>query len=122
MYFEQQVREAADAKSILTLADITRFPWQQVKGFTSFKPRHQKRKCPFSWDWPGEDRQSIIDSGLLSVLIFVNEGAIADYVEFRNDRISIEDFEKGLTPETARFEVSRSGLVEDAYQLTVVPF
>jgi predicted RND superfamily exporter protein len=120
-YFEQQVKATADSDGVLSLADIIKFPWQQVKGFENFRPEHQKRSCPFNWNWSDEDRQSIIDSGLLSVLIFVNEGSIAGYIEFRNDRVSIDDFEKGLTPETARFKVERTGLNTDAFRLTVLP-
>ncbi len=119
-FFRQQIQQAADSDGILRLSDITEFPWQQVKGFRSLKPQRKTRSCPLNWDWSGSERQAIIDAGLLSVIIFFDEGTISNYVEFTNDRIEIDDFEKNLTPETAIFKVQRSGAGENAYRLIVM--
>ena len=100
---------------------MTAFPWQWVKGFTAFKPRHQTKNCPFEWDWSNRQRQEIIDAGQLSVLIFIHEGAIADYIEFRSERIKIDDFEQNLTPETALFKARRVAGSTQAYQLSLLP-
>ncbi len=103
--FLQRVTQAADSGSTLKLSDITDFPWQQVKGFVEFKPRYQTRSCPFGWDWSSERRQELIESGLLSVVIFFNKGSVSKYIEFRGDRILIEGFDKALTPDSAVFRV-----------------
>lgn len=120
-YFSQQVQQAADSGDILKLVDVVVFPWQQVKGFAEFKPQHQTKSCPFKWDWSNQERQEIIDAGQLSILIFIHEGAIADYIEFRNDRIKIDDFGKVLTPETALFRAQRLPNIEQTYQLSLLP-
>ena len=111
-YFMQQVQQVADSDSLLKLTDVTAFPWQWVKGFTAFKPQHQTKNCPFEWDWSNRQRQEIIDAGQLSVLIFIYEGAIANYIEFRSEFIKIDDFEKNLTPETAVFKVQKKSSFE----------
>ena len=119
-FFRQKVQEAADSTGILKFTDFTEFPWQQLKGFARLKPQRKTRNCPFNWDWSGKERQEIIDAGLLSVFIFFDGGSISNYVEFRNDRIEIDDFEKNLTPETAKFNVQRTGSGGDAFRLTLV--
>jgi hypothetical protein len=119
-FFRQKVQQAADSTGILKFADFTEFPWQQLKGFASLKPQRKPRNCPFDWDWSGKERQEIIDAGLLSVIIFFDGGSISNYVEFRNDRIEIDDFEKNLTPETAKFRAVRKESEENAYRLTLV--
>ncbi len=121
VHFTQKIEQAANSNKALILGDITDFPWQQVKAFTSFKPQHKKASCPFNWDWPGDNRQSIIDAGLMSVLIFFNQGSVSNYIEFRSDRISIDEFEQSLTPDTARFKVKKSSGSETGYRLTLLP-
>ena len=119
--FRQKVQEAADSTGTLKFADITEFPWQQVKGFAGLKPQRITGNCPLNWDWSSEERQEIIDASLLSVIIFFEGRTISNYVEFRNDRIEIDDFGKNLTPETAKFSVQRTGPGRDSYKLTLVP-
>ena len=96
------------------------FPWEHVKGFARFKPQYQKRSCPLGWGWSDEERQAIVDSDLLSVLIFFNEGKIVNVVDFRNDRVAMEEFESGLTPQTASFSVKRTSEGEDRYEVLVL--
>ncbi len=105
--FVQQVTQAASSGSLLKLADITDFPWQQVKGFAQFKPQRETGNCPFGWDWSSAQRRRLIASGLLSVLIFFNEGSVSKYIEFSGDRILMDDFDKALTPDTAVFAIEQ---------------
>lgn len=119
--FLQHVSEAANSGSALKLSDITDFPWQQVKGFVKFKPRHQTSSCPFGWDWSSEQRQDLITSGLLSVLIFFNEGSVSKYIEFRSDRILMDDFDKALTPDSAVFTAEHTGYESDPVRMIAVP-
>ena len=106
---------------MLKLSDITDFPWQQVKGFVKFKPRHRTSSCPFGWDWSSEQRQDLITSGLLSVLIFFNEGSVSKYIEFRGDRILIDDFDKALTPDSAVFTAKHTGYEGAPVRMSVIP-
>lgn len=119
--FIQKIDRAATSNGILDLAEITEFPWQQVKGFNHFKPQHRKVSCPFNWDWPGDNRQAIIDSGLLSVLIFFNEGTVSNYIEFRGDKIIMDEFEGSITRENARFSVTKQSSPDVVYDLTLLP-
>ncbi len=119
--FLQHASEAANSGSALKLSDITNFSWQQVKGFAEFKPRYQTRGCPFGWDWSSERRQDLITSGLLSVLIFFNEGSVSKYIEFRGDRILMDDFDKALTPDSAVFTVEHTGYESAPVRMVVVP-
>ena len=120
-YFKQQVQQAADSDGILKLTDVATFPWQQVKGYTAFEPKHQAKNCPFEWNWSNQQRQQIIDAGQLSVLLFIHEGAVANYIEFRSEDIKIDDFGKNLTPETALFKVQHVPMTNQAYRLFLLP-
>ena len=119
--FLQHVSQAANSGSTLKLLDITDFPWQQVKGFADFKPQHKTDSCPFGWDWSSDQRQDLISSGLLSVLIFFDKGLVSKYIEFRGDRILIDDFDKALTPDSAVFTAKQTGYEGVPIQLSVIP-
>lgn len=121
MAFIQKIDRAATSNGILDLAEITEFPWQQVKGFNHFKPQHRKASCPFNWDWPGDNRQAVIDAGLLSVLIFFNEGAVSNYIEFRGDEIIMDEFEESIRRENARFSVMKQSSPDTLYRLFLLP-
>lgn len=117
--FTGAVESAAAAGGILRLADVFDFQWDHVKGLEKFKPKFLRRDCPFGWDWSKKERQAIIDADLLSVLIFFHEGKISSVVDFRNDRVAMEEFESGLPPETAVFKVDRTNEGEGRYILSV---
>ena len=117
----QHASEAANSGSTLKLLDITDFPWQQVKGFADFKPQHKTDSCPFGWDWSSGQRQDLINSGLLSVLIFFDKGSVSKYIEFRGDRILINDFDKALTPDSAVFTAKQTGYEGVPIRLSVIP-
>lgn len=119
--FIQQIELDAEKSGTIDLASLYASSWQHVKVFNSFKPRQQKAGCPLNWDWPGEDRRTIIDAGLLSVLIFFNEGAVSNYIEFRGDQIVIDEFEDGLSRESAKFTVKKHPGKPSAFRLTKVP-
>ncbi len=119
--FLQHVTEAANSGSTLKLLDITDFPWQQVKGFADFKPQHKTDSCPFGWDWSSDQRQDLINSGLLSVLIFFDKGSVSKYIEFRGDRILINDFDKALTPDSAVFTAKQTDYEGVPIRLSVIP-
>ncbi len=119
--FLQFVTQAADSGTLLKLSDITDFSWQQVKGFVKFRPQHRTGSCPFGWDWSSERRQELIASGLLSVLIFFNEGSVSKYIEFRGDRIRMDDFDKALTPDSAVFAAERAEYGGAPVRIRVVP-
>ena len=119
--FLEQVTQAADSGSILKLSDITDFPWQQVKGFVQFEPQRPTGNCPFGWDWSSARRQDLIAAGLLSVLIFFNEGSVSKYIEFRGDRLLMDDFDQALTPDSAIFTVTRTDYAGAAVRMSALP-
>ena len=63
----------------------------------------------------------MIEAGLLSLLIFFNEGAVSNYIEFRGDKIIIDEFEDSLTREEARFSVEKQSSPDIVYRLTLLP-
>lgn len=106
--FEQAVQNN-DQSSIFRLAEITPFTWDKVKIFSKFKPERKAKSCPFGWDWSPEERELIISSDLLTVLIFANKGKLSKYIELNSEQVTFDVFEKSLLPETALFVIKRNG-------------
>ncbi len=97
-----------DPGSIFKLAEMTPFSWEKVKIFSKFKPERKAKSCPFGWDWSPEERESIISSGLLTVLIFANKGKLSNYIELRSDQMNFDVLEESLLPESALFVIKRN--------------
>lgn len=87
------------------LEDITAFAWDRVRIVTNFEPERRSNECPFSWNWPSDERESLIASGLLTVLIFVYRGAIVEYLELRGDEVAFRGADSSLSPQGAVFSV-----------------
>ncbi len=96
---------SAHAGAQFRLEDITAFAWDRVRIVTDFEPERRSNECPFDWNWPGGDRESLIASGLLTVLIFVHRGAIVEYLELRGDEVAFRGADFSLSPKAAVFSV-----------------
>lgn len=101
--------EKLDPTTIFKLADWTAFPWDKVQVYNNFKPRGKQPGCIFEWDWTDTQRQKIIDAGLMTVLLFANEGRLVESIELRSDQLDVQ-VEGGevLTPEDALFSIKTS--------------
>ncbi len=87
------------------LEDFTDFDWNKVRIVASVKPDTISDTCPLEWNWAAGERDSLIASGLLSVMIFGQQGKVVQYLELRADEVEIHGAEGNLTPETAVFSI-----------------
>jgi hypothetical protein len=87
------------------LADFTDFTWNKVRIVTQVEPGTISEVCPFDWNWAGGERESLIDAGLLTAVIFGLEGKVVGYLELRADEVEFRAAEGNLTPESAVFRV-----------------
>jgi hypothetical protein len=94
-----------DASGQFRLTDATRFAWDRVRIVTDFKPEASGAECSFDWNWPRGERDSLIASGLLTVLVFVHRGAIVNYLELRHDEVAFHGADSSLSPNAAVFSV-----------------
>lgn len=89
------------------LEDFTDFAWNKVRIVASVKPDTISDTCPLDWNWPGGERDSLIASGGLTVMIFGLQGQVVRYLELRSDEVEFLEAEHQLTPEMAVFNLRR---------------
>lgn len=89
------------------LADFTDFEWNKVRIVASVAPGTISDECHFDWNWSAGERDSLIEAGDLSVLIFGQRGRVVGYYELRRDRIAFDDIDGQLTPAGAVFDLDR---------------
>ena len=90
------------------LADFFAFDWNKVRIVASVQADTIRDECLFDWNWSGGERDALIDSGRLSVLIFGHRGSVVGYYELDRQRVAFEAIETQLTPTTANFRVGRN--------------
>ena len=100
-------------------ADFTDFAWNKVRIVASVNPGTISETCPLDWNWASGERDELIASGLLTAVIFGQEGKVVRYLELRGDEVAFRGAEGNLTPEAAVFEVSREGGRDDGVILTL---
>jgi len=109
---------ATDVSGQFRLTDATDFGWDRVRVVTDFKPEAGGSECPFDWNWPRGERDSLIASGLLTVLIFVRRGAIVNYLELRHDEVAFHGADSSLSPQAAVFSIGANLENSDGFKLT----
>ena len=110
---------ATAASGQFRLADATDFGWDRVRVVTNFKPEASGGECPFDWNWPRGERDSLIASGLLTVLIFVHRGAIVNYLELRHDEVAFYGADSSLSPQSAIFSIGANPDANGGVKLTL---
>jgi hypothetical protein len=100
-----ELLHSMEASEKFRLEDFTNFFWDRVRIVENFKPERRNTECPFDWNWSSSERESLISSGLLTVLIFVYEGIIVGYQELRSDEVAFRGADSSLTPEAAVFNI-----------------
>jgi hypothetical protein len=105
--FVGSVEDAGESGQPLRLDALYPTQWEFAKTFQNFQPKHRKRSCPLGWDWSDEIRQELIDSEMMSVIIFFNEGVISHILEFNNARISVDEIDGRATRDHAVFKVDK---------------
>lgn len=99
---------SVDGSAQFRLMDSTDFMWDRVRIMENFEPGRRKIECPFDWNWPSGERESLITSGLLTVLIFAQEGRIVEYFELRSDEVAFRGADFGLKSKNAVFSVRKN--------------
>lgn len=101
------------------LSDITGFIWDRADILVNYKPSGASTDCPFQWDWSREKRDDLVARDLLTVIVFLSDGKLVDYLEYPRDRADFVDVKNPYTPETATFSVSPSP--SDPYKFILSP-
>lgn len=103
-----ELLHAQGGTGLFRLTDITGFMWDRVRIVTNFKPENKTGECPFGWNWAAGDRDSLIASGLLTVLIFVHRGTMVEVLELSGDEVAFQGADSSLTPQAAVFSIAAS--------------
>jgi hypothetical protein len=111
------IQASADAETPLRLSAITDFPWDRAEILVNYKPGGSSTDCPFQWDWSRDMREELIDADLLTVVVFLRDGRLVDYLEYRRDWADFADVKNPYTPGTAVFRVTPSPTMPGAYFL-----
>ena len=90
----------------MRLSTITDFAWDRADILVNYKPGGSSTDCPFQWDWSRETRDKLIAGDLLTVIVFLKDGKLVRYLEFRRDRADFVHVKNPYTPETAVFRVT----------------
>jgi heme/copper-type cytochrome/quinol oxidase subunit 2 len=101
------------------LADFTGFTWDQVRIVEQFDPAIKSSECPLGWNWPSGERDSLIASGLLTLMIFLYKGMIVEYLELRSDEVAFRGAETSLSPEAAVFNIGAHSAESGGVTLTL---
>ncbi|MCP4875319.1 MAG: hypothetical protein GY896_07570 [Gammaproteobacteria bacterium] len=101
-----ELLHAEDSDALFRLSDITGFMWDRVRIVTNFEPESNTGHCPFGWNWPTGDRDKLIASGLLTVLIFVDKGTMVEVLELSGDEVAFHGADASLKPQAAVFSIA----------------
>jgi hypothetical protein len=110
---------AADAAKQFRLTDFTDFYWDRVRIVENFSPERRDVECLFGWNWASGERESLMASGLLTVLIFAQEGTIVEYHELRGDEVAFRGADSSLTPQAAVFNIGTNPVNSSGVTLTL---
>jgi len=112
------IKASADGGVPMELAGITAFPWDSAEILVNYKPDGATSDCPFQWDWSRDTRDQLIAGDLLTVIVFVRDGRMVNYLEYRSDRAEFVDLKNPYSPQTAIFRVAPSPRNSNGYRLT----
>jgi hypothetical protein len=113
----EAIEASAASAAAVKLSQITDFPWDRADILVNYKPGGASTNCPFQWDWSRETREQLIAGDLLTVIVFVRDGKMVNYLETRRDRAEFADVKNPYTPETAVFRAAPSPTNSGGYVL-----
>ncbi|MCP4329610.1 MAG: hypothetical protein GY791_14375 [Alphaproteobacteria bacterium] len=93
----------------VVLAEVTDFAWSRADIQVNFKPEVEVPGCPLGWDWSTEERAALVADDLLTVIVFSQNGALVNFLEYRSDWGVFRDAAGPFTPETAVFAATDEG-------------
>ena len=97
--------QALGADERFDLVELTDFAWSKVRIIPRLEPNSRNVECPFGWNWASGERDRLLESGLLSAMLFAKGESIVSYFEFRSDEVLFEGVDSSLTPDRSKFEV-----------------
>ena len=114
------IQASADSAAPVQLARITEFPWDRADILVNYKPSGATTDCPFQWDWSRDTRDKLIAGDLLTVIVFLRDGKLVNYLEYRRDRAEFVHVKNPYSPDEAAFRVTPSPINADGFILTPV--
>ena len=114
------IKASADAGVPMELAGITAFTWDSAEILVNYKPDGATIDCPFQWDWSRDTRDKLIAGHLLTVIVFLRDARMVNYLEYRSDRAEFVDVKNPYSPQTAIFRVAPSPRNSNGYRLAPV--
>jgi hypothetical protein len=114
------IEASAGGTGPVELARITEFPWDRADILVNYKPSGTTTDCPFQWDWSRETRDRLIAGDLLTVIVFLRDDKMMNYLEYRGDLADFVDVKNPYSPQTAIFSVEASPHNPNGYSLTPV--
>ena len=114
-----QTLRSIDSGEQFRLADFTDFAWNRVRIAARIEPGTISEQCPLDWNWESGERESLLASGRLTVIVFGHQGKVVRYLELRDDEVNFRSLDGELTPETAVFVLSRPRGLDGGVTLTV---
>ncbi len=100
------------------LASITEFPWDRADILVNYKPGGETTDCPFQWDWSRDTREKLIAGDLLTVIVFLRDGKLVNYLEYPRDQGDFVDVKNPYSPDSAVFRVAPSPTDPNGFILT----
>jgi len=114
------IKASADGAGPVRLAHITEFPWDRADILVNYKPAGVTTDCPLQWDWSRDTRDKLIASDLLTVIVFLRDGKLVNYLEYRSDRAQFAEVKNPYSPDQAAFTVEASPSNSRGYILTPI--
>ena len=102
----QQASEQSGA--VFDVTTSTDFSWDTLKVINAFKTDSDNTPdCPFDWDWSKSQREQLSAQGQLTMLVFVNAGKMADYLELDKNILDLGQLNESYNASEARFKISK---------------
>ncbi len=111
--------QALGSPAQFRLSDFTDFNWTRVRIVASVAADTISDTCPLDWNWAGGERDRLLAAGLLSAMMFGQQGKIVRYLELRGDAVDFGEIEANLAPEEAVFSVTRKSGAAGGVTLTL---
>ncbi len=114
------IKASAEDTVPVQLSRLTDFVWDRADILVNYKPSGATTDCPFQWDWSRDTRDKLIAGDLLTVIVFLRDGKLVNYLEYRRDWAEFVHVKNPYSPEEAAFRVTPSPTTPDGFILTPI--
>ena len=112
------IEASAGGAEPVRLARLTDFPWDRADILVNYKPGGETTDCPFQWDWSRDHREKLIAEDLLTVIVFLRDGKLVDYLEYPSDWAQFAEVKNPYSPDQAAFTAEASPSNSSRFILT----